>query len=207
MTAMNVYDFDKTLFWGDSEDRFFDFLEQKKGYAFHVARFHFYEFLADHKLIRKTWARQRQYRVLIRINKKDNLDRLLEEYWDEVEQYLMPWYEAVKRPDDIIASGTPRFIMEPILRRMGLKNLVATEMDTRTGRITGHFAVAEGKLENYLKQYKKEDMENFYSDAYSDHFLADIAEHAYIVDEHGELTDWNAYFEQHPEKKRIPYVI
>ncbi len=204
---MNVYDFDKTLFWGDSEDRFFDFLETKKGYGFHVWRFHFYEYLADHKLIHKTFARQRQYRVLLRINKKDNLERLLNEYWDSVEQYLMPWYENVKRPDDIIASGTPRFIMEPIVRRMGLKNLVATEMDTRTAKIDGHFAVAEGKLENFLKQYTKDDIDLFYSDAWSDHFLADIAKQAYMVDKDGNLTDWNEYYEKHPEEKKIPYVI
>ncbi len=204
---MNVYDFDKTLFWGDSEDRFFDYLSRQKGYGFHVARFHFYEFLADHKLIHKTFARQRQYRVLIRIRRKDDLDRLLNAYWDEVEKYLMPWYEKVKRPDDVIASGTPRFIMEPIVKRMGLKNLVATEMDTYTGKITGRFAVAEGKLENFLKQYTKDDIDLFYSDAYSDHFLADIAKQAYIVDEKGNLTDWDQYFREHPEKKKIPYII
>lgn len=205
--TMNVYDFDKTLFWGDSEERFFDYLAKQKGYFWHIVRFHVLEFLANHKIVLKTRIREQQYKVLKKIHKIDDLDRLLNAYWDEVEQYLMPWYESVKQPDDIIASGTPRFIMEPILKRMGLTNLVATEMDTATGKIEGRFAVADAKLENFLKQYSPDDIDNFYSDAYSDHFLADIAKHAYIVDEKGGLTDWNAYFEAHPEKKKIPYRV
>ena len=29
---MNVYDFDKTIFVGDTEDRFFDFMFKQKGF-------------------------------------------------------------------------------------------------------------------------------------------------------------------------------
>lgn len=202
---MNVYDFDETIFRGDSEDRFFQFLFKKKGYFWYRINYNVTEFLFRCKLLRKTTARERDYLVLKKIDKVDDLHRLVEEYWDEVEQYLLPWYETVKKPDDVIASGTPYFIMAPIVKRLGLTGLVATDMDERTGKCNGKFAVAEGKLDAFLKQYKLSDIDNFYSDAYSDHFLADGAKHAYVVENCEKLVDWDEFFRLHPEKKVIPY--
>ena len=202
---MNVYDFDETIFRGDSEDRFFQFVFKRKGYFWYHINYDITEFLFRHKIIKKTAAREQDYKILKKIHKIDDLHRVIEEYWDEVEQYLLPWYETVKKPDDIIASGTPRFIMEPIVKRLGLTNLVASDMDEYTGKINGKFAVAEGKYDAFIKQYDLSVIDNFYSDAYSDHFLADHAKHAYVVIDCKDIEDWNEYFEKHPEKAVIPY--
>ena len=202
---MNVYDFDKTIFYGDSEDRFFDFMFKRKGYFWYKINYKWNELLLKLRILDKTTTRESEYKILHRIHKTDNLDRILEEYWDEVEQYMMPWYETVKRSDDVIASGTPRFIMEPIVKRLGLTGLVATEMDRYTGKCTGKFAVAEGKLVNFKLLYNTEDIDNFYSDAYSDHFVADEAKHAWVVYGDGEMMEWNEYFRLHPKEKVIPY--
>ncbi|MDO4492507.1 MAG: HAD family hydrolase [Clostridia bacterium] len=206
---MNVYDFDETLFYGDSEDRFFQFIFRKKGYFFCKLNYKWNEFKLRRGWATKTETREAEYApVLKRIAETEDFDKLLEAYWDEVEQYMMPWYDGVKKPDDIIASGTPRFIMEPIVRRLGLKNLVATEMDRVTGKCTGKFAVAEAKLVNFELQYDCKDIDNFYSDAYSDHFIADKAKKAWLIyEENGERKqmEWNEYFRLHPEKAVIPY--
>lgn len=202
---MNVYDFDETLFYGDSEDRFFQFMFKKKGYFFYKLNYKWNEFKLHRGWSTKTETRESEYKILEKINRVDNLDRLLEEYWDEVEQYMMPWYEKVKRPDDVIASGTPRFIMEPIVKRLGLTNLVATEMDRKTGKCTGKFAVAEAKLVNFELQFDCADIDNFYSDAYSDHFIADKAKKAWVIYGDQQQMEWNEFFEKHPEKKVIPY--
>ena len=202
---MNVYDFDETIFRGDSEDRFFQFMFQKKGYFWYRLNYNVTEFLFRHKIINKTTARESDYKILKKIHKIDDLHRLVEEYWDEVEQCMLPWYDSVKRPDDVIASGTPRFIMEPIVKRLGLTGLVATEMDELTGKCAGKFAVAEGKYDQFIKQYALSDIDDFYSDAYSDHFLADVAKRAFVVENCETLVEWNEYFRLHPEKKVIPY--
>ena len=96
---MNVYDFDKTIFYGDSEDRFFDFMFRRKGYFWYKLNYRWNELLLKLRILDKTTTRESEYRILRKIHKTDDLDRILEEYWDEVEQYMMPWYETVKRPD------------------------------------------------------------------------------------------------------------
>lgn len=198
---MNVYDFDETIFEGDSEVRFFNYLGTLPQYKSVKAKFRFIEFFSK-KLgwIDRTVARQWQYSFL---KKVDDIDSLLEDYWNQAEKYVKKWYLEVKQPDDIIASGTPEFLMLPILKRLGLKDIVATDMDKKTGKITGHFAIEQYKLEYFkAKNYDASKIDKFYSDAYSDHFLADIAKEAWFI--HGEnfdqFSEWKEYFTTHEKK-------
>ena len=195
---MNVYDFDKTIFVGDTEDRFFDFMFKQKGFRHFKPIWHFYNTLNKLGLMRKTRSRELQYGFL---KKVDDIDAQIKAYWEEMEQYMMPWYDTVKQPDDVIASGTPRFILEPIVKKLGIGGLVATEMDVKTGKIDGDFAVGEYKVVNFRNQYGLDCIDNFYSDAWSDHFLAEYAKHAYIVHEDQTCDDWNEWFAAHPEEK------
>ncbi|MCI9164504.1 MAG: haloacid dehalogenase-like hydrolase [Oscillospiraceae bacterium] len=194
---MNVYDFDETIFTGDSEDYFFAYLFKKPGFFWDQVRYRWYELLFKCKLVSKTKAREAEYSLLRKI---DDLDGLLADYWDQHERHMKSWYAAVKRPDDVIASATPRFLMEPIVARLGLTGLVATEMDPRTGKIHGEFAAGPYKVDQFRKQFSLDEIDEFYSDAYSDHFLAEYAKRAYVVHGDGERTEWNAYFATHKKK-------
>ena len=194
---MNVYDFDETIFTGDSEDYFFAYLFKKPGFFWDQVRYRWYELLFKCKLVSKTKAREAEYSLLRKI---DDLDGLLADYWDQHERHMKSWYAAVKRPDDVIASATPRFLMEPIVARLGLTGLVATEMDPRTGKIHGEFAAGPYKVDQCRKQFSLDEIDEFYSDAYSDHFLAEYAKRAYVVHGDGERTEWNAYFATHKKK-------
>ena len=194
---MNVYDFDKTIFEGDSEERFFEFMFRKPGFRHWKYYWKLYDLLFKAKLITKTVSREHQYRFLKDI---EDVDKTVEEYWDEVWQYMMPWYFEVKRDDDIIATGTPGFLLGPAMRRLGLTNLVATEMDCHTGKIDGYFAIKEYKLDSFRKQFSTDDIDKFYSDDYADNFLAQYAKEAYCCKD-GEFYPWVDYFEAHPELK------
>ncbi|MCR5783371.1 MAG: haloacid dehalogenase-like hydrolase [Clostridia bacterium] len=194
---MNVYDFDKTIFVGDSEDRFFEYIFSKPGFGHWKLYWHIMDKLYKAKILSRTASRQQQYRFLKDI---PDVDKTVEEYWETVWQYMMPWYFEVKRDDDVIATGTPRFLLEPAMRRLGLTNLVATEMDRHTGRIEGKFAIKADKLDHFDRQFGKENIDKFYSDDYADNFLAQYAKEAYACKD-GNIYPWTEYFEAHPELK------
>lgn len=196
---MNVYDFDKTIFVGDAEERFFDFMFKKKGFRHYKILFKIYDLMHKTHMVTKTRSRELQYRFLKDI---DDIDATVKAYWDEVEKYMMPWYETAKLPDDVIASGTPRFLLEPIVEKLQIGGLVATEMDTKTGKIDGDFAIGEFKVVNFRNQYGLDCIDKFYSDAYSDHYLAAYAKEAYIVHEDQTITEWNEWFKAHPEEMK-----
>ena len=196
---MKVYDFDETMFTGDSEDRFFDYIFHQKGFFWYHLNFQWWSLLLKLKIINKTKARQGQYMFLRKIK---NLDEVLEAYWDTVMKYMKPWYMAVKDPEDIVASGTPAFLMVPAMKRLGLKHLVATDMDEHTGKINGMFAIGPYKLDNFKKYFSLDVIDEFYSDAWSDHYLAECAKKAYVIHDNDQCSDWNEYFDAHPEKKK-----
>ena len=50
---MNVYDFDETVFTGDSEDHFFAYLEKKPGFRLVNWKYKCYNFLVNSKLMTK----------------------------------------------------------------------------------------------------------------------------------------------------------
>lgn len=197
---MNVYDFDETIFEGDSEDRFFSYISKIKGFRFYRIRYVVLEQISKKwKLMSRTKARQIQYSFL---NKIPDIDAFMEEYWIYAQQFMKPWYFEVKQPDDIIASGSPSFLIEPIVKRLGIGGLVATRMDKHTGKITGEFAVDKYKLQYFEEKFDSSKIDKFYSDAYSDHFLAEKAKEAYFIHgkNHDQFTEWNKYFETHKKK-------
>ena len=189
---MNVYDFDGTICAGDCEDRFFAYLFRKKGFYKAYISFLWNELLFRCKLRSRTECREREYRVLRQIK---DLDALLEDYWDQTEKYMLPWYAAVQKPDDVIATSTPGFLMEPMMRRLGIQNLVATKMDKRTGKIDGLFGEGEEKRKNFCEKFDPNEIDSFYSDTYSDRFMASCAKRAYVVRGNGNLTEWDAFFQ------------
>ena len=64
---MNVYDFDETIFTGDSEDRFFTFMFAKKGFRHYKINFKFFDLLHKMHIITKTRSREHQYAFLTSI--------------------------------------------------------------------------------------------------------------------------------------------
>ncbi|UYZ84094.1 HAD-IB family hydrolase [Entomomonas sp. E2T0] len=95
----------------------------------------------------------------------------------------------------VIITATNRFITEPIAKRLGVNNLIATECEMKdghyTGRSTGVPCYQEGKvtrLNDWLKQ-NNADLEGsyFYSDSKNDLPLLSLVENPIAVDPDEEL--------------------
>jgi HAD superfamily hydrolase (TIGR01490 family) len=90
----------------------------------------------------------------------------------------------------LIITATNRFITEPIARRLGVDNLIATEPESVDGRFTGNVAgtpsYAGGKverLEAWLRAHGTRPAETwFYSDSHNDLPLLERVTHPTAVD-------------------------
>ncbi|MFD1259523.1 histidinol-phosphatase [Entomomonas asaccharolytica] len=104
----------------------------------------------------------------------------------------------------VIITATNRFITEPIAKRLGVNNLIATECEMKdghyTGRPTGVPCYQEGKvtrLKDWLKQ-NNADLEGsyFYSDSKNDLPLLSLVENPVAVDpdedlkKHAQTQGW-----------------
>ena len=192
--AMNVYDFDKTIYDGDStEDFIIMCLKKQPRLIFRFIRCGISFAAYRTGLVSKTAFKEVMYRFLRDI---DNIDDYVQEFWDSHIKKIKKFYIANQKADDVIISASPEFLLRDVCQRLGIKHLIASKIDKYTGCCLGINCFGEEKVRRFYTQYSSEhgripQIDEFYSDSLSDAPLAKLAKHAYIVV--GEDTVlWNA---------------
>lgn len=185
---MNAYDFDNTVFYGDSTARFYIFSVKRhprillKAPSLLSAFIKFYVF----KKGTKTDFKQTMYRFLTCIKCVDDEIKL---FWDKNISRVKPFYLKQKAEDDVIISASPYFLLSPVCERLGLKNLIASKVDKRTGIYDGINCHGKEKVRRLYEELGDVEICEFYSDSYSDTPMAEIADQAFMV-KNDEITPW-----------------
>ena len=183
---MNAYDFDKTIFDGDS-----------------TARFYKYCLLRTPKMFLRLPRLALEAVFLLPKNKqrfKENMfgflrdlknpEKMLDDFWKKNGSRIKKFYLAKKREDDLIASASPEFLLRPILATLGITRLIASPVDFHTGKYSGPNCHGQEKVIRFFDEFPGETIDNFYSDSHSDDPMADIAKNAHLV--RGEkIMGWN----------------
>ena len=175
---INVYDFDNTIYRGDSSYDFFRHCAMKYPRVLLSAAGALPWFLAmAFGILDKTKAKERFYRYLRHV---PEAEEEVVRFWIDHDKNLKSWYFEQKRDDDLIISASPEFLLEPVMRRLELAFL-ASRVDARTGRYTGRNCHGEEKVRRLRENRPEVEIEQFYSDSMNDLPLAKLARSAYMV--------------------------
>lgn len=175
---MNVYDFDKTIFDGDSASMFFFYsIKKNPKLMASILKLPVSYLRYKMKTISRTQMKQSLYRYVTRI---DNLEEEAHQFWQEHFHLIKDWYLNQQKEDDLIISASPAFLIQPICEQLGV-NWIASKLDPQTGKFDGSHCYAEHKITYYLEKYEVEAMEAFYSDSLTDTPMAKLAKRAYFV--------------------------
>lgn len=79
------------------------------------------------------------------------LDEDVIKFWNKNEKKIKPWYNEVRQDDDIIVSGSTDFLLDEIMKRMGIKNYVGSSIDKKQENLNA-FVFLKTKLK-YLMNY------------------------------------------------------
>ncbi len=185
---MNVYDFDQTIYRGDSTVDFYFYCLRHKplmlrsipgtigGFALYGAR-----------LWDKTQAKQQMYRFL---NAIGDTEQMVKQFWRSHIRNIKPWYiEKTRQEDDVIISASPEFLLKPACELLGIRYLMASRVDPDSGKYTGVNCWGEEKVRRFREVFGDRQIETFYSDSLSDTPLAREAKTAWIV-RGDELIPW-----------------
>lgn len=173
---MNVYDFDKTIYPSDCTASFYGFCLRHYPRAWLTLSCTVWAFFAmGTHLLTKTRAKEIFFRFL-----RHTPPEAPERFWKAHRDRFYPWYLAQKRPDDLIISASPAFLIAPAAEYLGI-SYIASPVDSRTGRYTGKNCDGAEKLRRYRKAYGDAPIAGFWSDSRSDRYLAEIAEKAWLV--------------------------
>ena len=186
---MNVYDFDGTIYQGDSSLDFVKYCFIHKPRC--LKRSH--TMMKAALLYGGNRIDTRRFKELffIFLNELSDreLDTLIEDFWEKNTRKIAGWYIEKRRDDDVIISASPQFLLEPIIKKLKIQHLIATSMDSRTGHIKGENCKGEEKVRLFKELFPNQRIEEFYSDSFSDTPLALMAKNSFYV-EGNDLKEW-----------------
>ncbi len=176
---MNAYDFDKTIYKNDSSTDFLLFCLLRHPKALSrvpsiVAGYVKYFIL---KKGRKEDFKEKAFSIV----KYCNINKNVADFWQKNKRKIKNFYLAKKKDDDVIISASPRFLLEPICKELEIKHLICTEVDSKTGKFLSLNCWGQEKVVRFEKEFKNAEVQEFYSDSYSDTPMANLANEAFLV--------------------------
>ena len=174
---MNVYDFDNTVFYGDSTFRFYRYCLLR--HPSMLLRLPVLAFDALFLLKKdKQRFKQRAFGFLKRLKDPEGT---VTRFWDKNIRRVKPFYLQKMRDDDVIISASPEFLIVPAVKRLGNATVMASPIDIHTAVYSGPNCHGEEKVRRYRQKYGEAPIDEFYSDSHSDDPMAAIAVKAYMV--------------------------
>lgn len=183
---MNVYDFDGTIYAGDSTVDFWKYCVRKYpeillalpaavlyGAAFRLG------------LCPREVFKEKFYTFLRFV---PNVHWEVEQFWDEEIKKVAPWYLEQHYAADVIISASPEFLIQPVCRRLNVA-CIASKVNPKTGRLEGPNCRGREKVLRFYQQYPDGTVDKFYSDSRSDRFMAEISKCAFLVKK-GTIQKW-----------------
>ena len=202
---INIYDFDETIYNGDSTRDFYFFCLKKNWRIIFWCFVQLYGFILFLLNIKdKDFFKEKAF---VFLKSFDDVDALVKEFWDTHSSNMKNWYLKQKKDSDIIISASPEFLLKPIAKKYNFK-LIATNVNKKNGKMESTNCYGEEKV-NRLKKDKsynsiKNKINGFYSDSYSDEPIAKLAKKAYIVKK-DKLKNWD--FKNGKYKKNIKLFL
>ncbi len=173
------YDFDKTIYQGDSSAQFTLWCLSRYPKAWlRLPEMGWHSLLFGLKLCPKTRFKSHLFSYLRHI---PDIDKAVDQFWRQKEKNLKSFYLKKDHSRDVILSASPEFLLTPLCRRLQVFQLIGTRMDKRTGRIQGENCWGAEKVARLIAWRPEAHLLEFYSDSRSDGPLAQLADRAFLV--------------------------
>ncbi len=184
---MNVYDFDNTIYEGDSTIDFFKYcIKKKPSLIIYFPRQVFYGALYILKIVEKEKFKEQFYSYF---NGIDFIDEFASGFWNANQKKIKKWYFDKHKASDVIVSASPEFLLQGICKRLDVR-LIASKVNKLNGKLESPNCYGEEKVRRFRQVFDETSViDDFYSDSESDYPMANISKRAFLVN--GEkITEW-----------------
>jgi phosphoserine phosphatase len=179
---VNVFDFDNTIYDGESGLDLF---------AFYIKRYP--SLLRYTPKVIHALVRYKQHKITIEealtiyapliedfLRGLEDPEGDMRKFWDKNQHKIKPFYDDLRRDDDVIISASPEVELAEICGRIGIKRFLGTVIDDETRQIT-HFNFRQNKVTYFKERYPGEEIDTLFTDSYNDRWLMEIAKHVVLV--------------------------
>ena len=179
---MNVYDFDNTIYDGESIVDFFAFCIQKKKSLCKYIPLAIYT-VALYKT--NSLSREKLYELSSKISSliienKEFADELIKEFWTLNKHKLKKYFLDKITSSDVILTAAPRMLIEGILEELNTKNIICSEFNLETGKFE-FLCYRENKVVAFKNRYPNAIIEEFYTDSMNDLPIIKLANNSFLV--------------------------
>lgn len=180
---MNVYDFDNTIYDGEScLDLFFWFVRRDLSLLRFIPKVlnAFAQYKKGNVTIEQALER---YAPVIEdyLGRHPDLLSNTSDFWDKHMRKIKSFYSEIQKPNDLIITASPEDSMREICKRLGIKKYIGTVIDKDSGKIK-RLCLRENKVLAFFEQYPNERIDTFYTDSpENDMPIIEISAHAYVV--------------------------
>jgi len=179
MQKINLFDFDKTIYDGDSTIDFYLYCLRRQPKLIlalprQMLAFVRYAF----GIIGKNQWKEGFFSFLTRAR---NVDSLVLRFWESHEKKIKSFYLEMEHSSDVVISASPEFLLAPICAKLGVKALIATKVDQKSGRLLGKNCRGTEKVSRLKEQFPDCRVLCAYSDSLTDLPMLNLAEQAYLI--------------------------
>jgi HAD superfamily phosphoserine phosphatase-like hydrolase len=177
---MNIYDFDGTIYEGDS------------CHDIVIFGLKHYPHLTLNSLI-KAGVLRRKYKngkISFKIVKENLLSFIfkIKNYKTFVNEFvnthmcnIKPFYKEIQNENDIIVTASYELWINVFAKNLGVKYVIATKTD-KNGNIIGDNCKGKEKVRRLLEEFKDKEFINAYSDSSVDIPILELAKNPYVVE-------------------------
>ena len=188
---MNIYEFDNTIYDGDScKDIVLYGLKKYPKIAF--------KSLLKARIKNKDYKKKKiefeivKESLLSFIFKINDYQKFINEFVKSHMKKIKPWYLSKKKKDDIIVSASYDLWINEFAKKLGVKNVIATKVNSE-GKIIGKNCKREEKVRRIKESFKNRTFMEAYSDSEADLPILKLAKVAYVVEGNNIIKYKNGY--------------
>lgn len=179
---MKAFDFDNTLYRGESV---FDFalfmIKKKKKFLFYIPSFvKLLIFYKSTKISIEKFTKSLEKYSQIFLKNKEEIFSYVDEFWEKNIDKIYPEMLEKVKENDVIITASPSFLIERIQNILPTKNILATKLDLDKGKII-YLNFQSNKVEHFKKIYPHATIEEFYTDSMNDLAMMNISKNVYLV--------------------------
>jgi phosphoserine phosphatase len=175
---VNVYDFDHTIYRGDSSLDFFFFVLRGKPYLAVLLPVQLWGILL---YVFRRISKEAMKSYFFCFVRFIDAEPMAERFWKKRRRNIKSWYLRQRRDSDVIISASPEFLLKPAVTEYLHCALIASKIDPKTGVYNGKNCYGEEKARRFREIYGDERIDNFFSDDYADMPLMRTTGNAFLV--------------------------
>jgi len=175
----DIYDFDHTIYSGDSSVDFYFFCIIKRPHLLRYLPYQVWHYVLFILGLNKRTEFKSKFFIFLR--GLEDVEESVNQFWKSHQTKIKKWYKVKDHKNDFIISASPDFLLYPIFNKLQAHRLIATNMDYNTGTIKGSNCYGSEKLNRLLKEIKKPKIRHAYTDNISDLPILKLAKEAFIV--------------------------